>query len=141
MTTGNRFAKFAQAFAFFALIAAFAAAAFPSASHASARTPKAPALTGKVTVIVLDQSSGKPLQNAMVVFHRSDDARIVTRYYTNADGQVSVELTEALYTVEVAAKQYKPAYDIVKVAAGEHTEAKIALNPDSTVSTPPPPMQ
>ena len=50
MAIHNRFAKLTQAFALFALIAAFAVAAFPSASHAAVNPPRISNSTGKVTI-------------------------------------------------------------------------------------------
>ena len=141
MTTRNRAAKFAQAFALFTLIAVFAAAAFPSASFASARTAKSPAPKGKVVLYVFDQNTGKPIAGAQAIFRHSDSSVVVVaKAMADANGVIELELRAASYVVEVTAHNYKPAGLGFDVASGIRNELKIELAPDSTVSTPPPPM-
>jgi 5-hydroxyisourate hydrolase-like protein (transthyretin family) len=135
----NRFAKLTQAFALFAVIAVFAAAAFPSASQAAAYPAAVSSLTGKVSIFVLDSVTGKPIKGASVTLQTSELSRVPVTGFTDVNGAVSFELREGLYTAIINAKYHKPTKEVVKVAAGEYSELKVALQPE-TISTPPTPV-
>jgi hypothetical protein len=141
MKSSNRIAKFARAFTLFTLIAVFAAAAFPSASHASsARKTKNPPATGKVVILVLDHNDSKPIEGAELIFRRSGSVVVVAKGITDAEGYFKAELPAAVYDVEVSAHNYKSSTEVLNVAAGVSTVVKLALYPDNTSSTPPPPV-
>jgi 5-hydroxyisourate hydrolase-like protein (transthyretin family) len=144
MTSSNRIAPFARAFALFTLIAIFAAAALPSASFASSARTRIPATTspaamGKVNILVTDQNTGKPIQGAEVAFRNADSGLIVTKGLTDQTGSITVELPVGSYVINVFARNYIKGSAVVIAEAGTLTVAKVALSPDSRLATPPVP--
>ena len=140
MTTRNRIARFAQAVGLFALIAVFAAAAFPSASHAAANRVKNPPATGKVSILVVDLTTGEPINGAIAYFRTPNSVVTVAKGQSGADGLIELELRATSYVVEIRAQNYRGTTEAIDVAAGIRTQYKVGLYPNSVISDPPPPM-
>jgi hypothetical protein len=140
MTSRNRISKFAQAVSLFALIAVFAAAAFPSASYASAQRVKNPPATGKISLLVVDQITGAPIDGAIAYFRTSNSVVTVAKGQSGADGLIELELRATSYVVEIRAHNYKSTTETIDIAAGIRTQYKVGLYPNSILSDPPPPM-
>lgn len=114
-----------------ALIAAFAATAFPTRGFAADE-----ANTGKLIISVYKQSSSptvteQPLAGASIEIINASGA-VVSKAVTDSSGILRTELVKGVYKVSVSAKGYKSESGQATVNAGEATEIKFELAPANT---------
>lgn len=115
-----------------AIVAAFAAAAFPTRSFAAENT-------GTLTVNVYKASSNvsavaqQPLDNAAVDIFDVNGTRVAT-VATNNGGSASIELAKGTYKVQASATGYASATGSVTVNAGSDVAIKFELRPSTRLT-------
>ncbi|MGA7733181.1 MAG: carboxypeptidase-like regulatory domain-containing protein [Chloroflexia bacterium] len=107
-----------------ALVAAFAAAAFPARSFAAATD------SGQVVVTIYSQSTStaryQPVANAIVEFS-SPDTNLSVDVRTDAKGQARVMLPAGDYYVKIVAKGFEPLTTKMTVISDTTQDLKVGL--------------
>lgn len=94
----------------------------PTPTPTSTSTVTATPITAKITVLVLDEASGKPLANVRVEV----DGR---QALTDAGGRASFTVEEGAYTVKASLEDYEGKSVTVKTVQGEETYVELRLKP------------
>ena len=128
----TRISQVIRIFGIMAMVAAFAAAAFPTRSFAAENT-------GTLTVRVYKASNltavaQQPLDNASVDIFDVNGARVAS-VATNSAGSASFELAKGTYKVQASAKGYTSVTGSVTVNAGSDTAIKFELRPTILLSS------
>lgn len=132
-TMKSHIAQAIKIFGIMTIVAAFAAAAFPTRSFAAEPT------TGKLVVNVYEISavspgtSGTPIANANIEIFDSN-GRSVAIVDAGSTGSTSIELPKGVYKVTAAAKGYTSATASATVNVGKTTNVKIALKSLSRIA-------
>ncbi len=125
----TRLAQVFKIFGIMAMVAAFAAAAFPTRSFAAASDP----LVGKLIVNVYERSDSQlteqPLTGASIRVFDAKGAAVATAA-TNTNGSVTIELPKGVYKVSVSAPGYTTASGAATVNVGQATTIKFQLSPN-----------
>ena len=129
----NNIAQAIKIFGIMAIVAALAAAAFPTRSFASAEDTN----VGKLIVSVYESSSSslsavalQPVTGASIsVINTSGDA--VATASTDSSGRMTFELAKGVYKVQVSAKGYNSVTGTAVVNAGGDTSIKFELKANS----------
>ena len=125
----TRIAQAIKIFGIMAMVASFAAAAFPTRSFAAENT-------GTLTVNVYKASSNlsavalQPLDNASVEVFDVNGAKVAD-VATNSAGSASLELAKGTYKVRASATGYTSATGSVVVNAGGDVAIKFELRPSA----------
>jgi ABC-type glycerol-3-phosphate transport system substrate-binding protein len=121
----TRIAQVIKIFGIMALVAAFAAAAFPARSFAAATD------SGQVVVTVYSQSTPtarhQPVAGAVVEFS-SPDSNLTVDVMTDAKGQARVMLPAGDYYVKIVAKGFEPVTTTTAVISDTTQDLKVKLN-------------
>jgi Carboxypeptidase regulatory-like domain len=120
----TRIAQAIRIFGIMALVAAFAAAAFPARSFAAATD------SGQVAVMVYSQSASidryRPVAGAVVEFS-SPDSNLSVDVMTDARGQANVMLPAGDYYVKIVAKGFEPVTTKTTVISDTTQDLKVGL--------------
>ena len=91
--------------------------------------------TGKLGLYAIDAATGKTLAGANVVVVDLVMGQSVAKGVTRADGTYSTALPTGPYKVVAFAPGYKPQSEFAKIAPGEATILKIAIQPNNDLGT------
>ena len=134
----NRIASAIKMFGLFAIVAAFAMAAFPGASFASASDPVTynTDAIGKLAISVFDGQKGSAVSGAVIYVYSatSPSTQPIAKAQTNAEGQAVVELPEGNYHLKIAAQGYKNSDILAQVVRDRTTTTGVKLQPASSLS-------
>jgi ABC-type glycerol-3-phosphate transport system substrate-binding protein len=121
----TRIAQAIRIFGIMALVAAFAAAAFPTRSFAAATD------SGQVAVTVYSQSAStarhQPVAGAVVEFS-SPGSNLTVDVMTDAKGQARVMLPAGDYYVKIVAKGFEPVTTKMAVISDTTQDLKVKLS-------------
>ena len=129
-TIKQQFNRFVKVLGIVAVVAAFAALAFPTAGFAAPVTDNNGGLPGKLVVSVYDGEKGSAVSGAVVYIYGSSSMPIA-KGETTLTGQATFSLAPGSYTIKVAANGYNTASGVARVGAGTTTEAGFKLQVSS----------
>ncbi|MCC3156775.1 carboxypeptidase-like regulatory domain-containing protein [Hymenobacter sp. 15J16-1T3B] len=121
----------------------FTASVSQPATANLAETPARPALqlTGSFTGVLLDQYTGRPLQQATVALMRQNGDQLIAGALTAENGEFRLDrATFGHYTLHVEVAGYQPLHETITLAAGRDvidlgTYALIPLSATASTKT------
>ena len=128
----TRIAQVIKLFGIMALVAAFAAAAFPAPSFAAGRVGGS-ADYGKAVISVVAAQSGpsatlQPVAGATLELINSTGVA-VSKYATGNDGKVNLGLSGGTYKIRVSADGFDAAGDYLAIENGQTSYVTVELYP------------
>jgi 5-hydroxyisourate hydrolase-like protein (transthyretin family) len=134
-TISKRMATALKMMGLYAIVAAFALAAFPGSSFAASASLSSSDVTGKVTVSVFDGQKATAISGAVIyVYSASSPSTLpIAKAQTDANGRTTLELPQGSYHLKIVAPGYKDGNITVQVIANVHTEYGVKLFPPTPV--------